>query len=567
MPPNIDGTPRESVSLALENLATNGGIEARGAIFTRVEVVEFILDLVGYTADRPIYQQRILEPSFGSGDFLLPMIDRLLDAWKRDRASQSIVDELGGAIHAVELHRATYSETRTRLIEKLANAGIASKAGHSLADCWLKCDDFLLSPVSHDFDFVVGNPPYIRQERIPEPLLAEYRSRFQTMFDRSDIYIPFIERSLKLLKAGGSLGLICADRWMKNRYGGPLRNYIAENFHLKVLVDMADTPAFQSEVSAYPAIFIIDRNQPGPTRVANRSATKQNGLNSLARELTANRQKKTSRVRVFAGVTNGSEPWLFESATQTELIRRLEREFPTLEEAGCKVGIGVATGADKVFIGDFDALDVEDDRKLPLAMTRDIISGEIQWQGKGVVNPFAETSGLVDLADYPRLARYLESRKEQIAQRHCARKNPDRWYRTIDRIHPELTRKSKLLIPDIKGEANIVFEDGNLYPHHNLYYVVAERWDLRALQAILLSAVTRLFIATYSTKMRGGYLRFQAQYLRRIRVPHWEDVPEEFRLELAKAAISRDRSACDSVACKLFKLNNQESEALAESGN
>jgi hypothetical protein len=39
------------------------------------------------------------------------------------------------------------------------------------------------------------------------------------------------------------------------------------------------------------------------------------------------------------------------------------------------------------------------------------------------------------------------------------------------------------------------------------------------LQAVLLSAVTRLFVATYSTKMRGGFLRFQAQYLRRIRIP------------------------------------------------
>jgi len=55
----------------------------------------------------------------------------------------------------------------------------------------------------------------------------------------------------------------------------------------------------------------------------------------------------------------------------------------------------------------------------------------------------------------------------------------------------------------------------------------------------MLSAVTRLFIATYSTRMRGGFLRFQAQYLRRIRIPHWSDVPEALRVELAKAAAKR----------------------------
>jgi len=94
---------------------------------------------------------------------------------------------------------------------------------------------------------------------------------------------------------------------------------------------------------------------------------------------------------------------------------------------------------------------------------------------------------------------------------------PANWYRTIDRITPALAARPKLLIPDIKGESHIVFEGGELYPSHNLYYVTSDDWDLRALQAVLLSAVSRLFVATYSTKMRGGFLRFQAQYLRRIR--------------------------------------------------
>ena len=110
--------------------------------------------------------------------------------------------------------------------------------------------------------------------------------------------------------------------------------------------------------------------------------------------------------------------------------------------------------------------------------------------------------GQVDLAEYPRLRRYLERYREVIAGRHCARRNLVYWYRTIDRITPSLARQAKLLIPDIKGEAHVVFERGELYPHHNLYYVTSDARDLRAMQAVLLSAITRLFVATYSTKMR-----------------------------------------------------------------
>jgi hypothetical protein len=39
--------------------------------------------------------------------------------------------------------------------------------------------------------------------------MEEYRRRYSTIFDRADIYIPFIERSLSLLAPDGRLGFIC----------------------------------------------------------------------------------------------------------------------------------------------------------------------------------------------------------------------------------------------------------------------------------------------------------------------------------------------------------------------
>jgi hypothetical protein len=547
------------VSDAIEKLSIATDIESRGAIFTRLEVVDFILNLVGYTVDQPLYEKRLLEPSFGSGEFLYSAIERLLSAWRLSRRTKSVVEELGYAIHAVELHHKTYSTTRTAVIEQLKQHNIEEYSAIELADSWLSQGDFLLAPFEEQFDFVVGNPPYVRQELIPAPLVAEYRLRYQTMYDRADLYIPFFERSLSLLVKGGSLGFICADRWMKNRYGGPLRKLIAEQYHIKIYVDMVDTPAFHSDVIAYPAITIISRETPGSTRIAHRPAIDQTTLEILSDTLRSrNLPKENGSVRELPRITNSSEPWLLESYDQMALIRRLEKQFPSLEHVGCKVGIGVATGADKAFIGDFETLDVEFDRKLPLVTTKDISSGEVHWRGLGVINPFLDSGKLVDLQNYPRLHYYLEARREIIASRHCAQKTPANWYRTIDRITPELSFRPKLLIPDIKGEAHIVFERGVLYPHHNLYYVTSEEWDLRALQAVMLSTITRLFMTTYSTKMRGGFLRFQAQYLRRLRIPKWADVPKMLQKELSESAINRNLLACNIATFKLFKLSNEE---------
>jgi hypothetical protein len=556
------------VNTAIEHMSTAACIDSRGAVFTRSEVVEFILDLTGYTKDQPLHSMCLLEPSFGAGDFLFPAISRLLDSWRSLNVSGSPVEDLFDAIRAVELHRHTFFSTHTAVVSFLEREGLTAKAATELANSWLVQDDFLLTPLKGRFDFVVGNPPYVRQELIPAPLLSQYRARYHTMYDRADLYIPFIERSLSLLAPKGHLGFICSDRWMKNRYGGPLRSFVAGKYHLKMYVDMVDTPAFHSDVIAYPAITIISREASGPTRIAHRPAITPEVLRLVAGELKSEIIPKGSEtVRELVRVMNGSEPWLLESADQMSLIRRLEKEFPTLEEAGCVVGIGVATGADKAFIGDYEGMDVEADRKLPLVTTKDIVTGEVRWRGQGVVNPFADAGGLVDLRQYPRLERYLENHRELIAGRHCAQKAPHNWYRTIDRITPALASKPKLLIPDIKGEAHVVFEEGKLYPHHNLYFVTSEQWDLRALQAVLLSSLTRLFVATYSTKMRGGFLRFQAQYLRRIRIPRWSDVSQTLREELRDAAVKRDVKACDKAVFKLYGLTCDERSAVGGNGD
>jgi hypothetical protein len=548
-------------------LGEEWGDVAQGAVYTRSEVVDFILDLAGYTIDNQLYDKSILEPSFGGGDFLLPIIQRLVESWRINNHDGSEIDVLENSIRAIELHRSTFNSTRASVISLLNDQGFDEDSVAALADRWLSRTDFLLSPLDRKFDFVVGNPPYIRPENIPSPILTEYRSRYSTMHDRADIYVPFIERSLSMLVHGGKLGFICSDRWMKNRYGSMLRNMIANDFHLEIYVDMVDTPAFYSVVTAYPAIVIIRRGKPGATRVAFRPTINKSDLSSLAHQLCAtDSPKETEPVREIVNVASGSNPWLLNSPDQTSVIRRLETMYFPLEDVGCTVGIGVATGADKVYIGDYDALDVETDRKLRLVKTDDLNSGVVKWRGLGVINPFDIDGGLVDLDDYPRLKHYLNLRRDIIASRHCAKNSPSKWYRTIDRINPELAYTPKLLIPDIKSQANVVYEDGHYYPHHNLYYITSRDWDLIALQAVLLSAVTYHFVAAYSTKMRGGCLRFQAQHLRRIHIPRWTDIPVSLRSELIKVGKSRDLNACNKVAVRLYNLNRQECCVLGLSG-
>lgn len=542
--------PKSRLSLDALSVFSDAVGEDRGAVHTRPEVAEFVLDAVGWVESEPLESFRLLEPSVGEGDFLLPAVERLISRVAPN--DQRIQD----CIRAVEVNRAALQICRDR-IEGLL---IAKGWGHSVAKAvmgeWLLHDDFLAIPLDQSFSHIVGNPPYIRLENLPKDLLKAYRARWRSLFDRADLYVAFIEKSLELLQNDGRLGFICADRWMKNRYGGPLRGIVAREFHLESYVDFTGCPAFFDEVDAYPAVTVIRKGKGDTTRVAFRPTISRETLVPLARALTSS--TKHPLVNLISGVCHNDQPWSFNENGGMDIVRKLEAAFPPIEDAECKVGIGVATGADAVFIGSDARLDVEASRKLPLITTKDIRSGRIEWGGNFVLNPFEADGSLVDPNDYPKFRDYIERHRELMQKRNVAARNPKGWFRTIDRIHANLTNTPKLLIPDIKGTAHVVLEKGQYYPHHNLYFVTSESWDLKVLQMILSSRVAHAFIAAYSPRMRGNFLRFQAQYLRRIRVPRFENLGKSLTKEVLAAARSSSQTEKDGVVQRIYNLSDHD---------
>ena len=557
----------------------NGGVtvlseadaEKRGAVFTNSKVVTFMLDLIEYSSSLDLTKFRILEPSFGNGNFLLPIIERLLTSYKHYCQNDEPFAVLCNSLKSIEIHRESAKETKLKVVELIKSHGISFKVAKQLANFWISQDDFLLTPIEGQFTHIVGNPPYVRQEMIAPELLKIYRSKYKTIYDRADLYVPFIERCLGLLADNGQLSFICSDRWMKNRYGSRLRQFVANDYHIKHYIDMVGTNAFQTEVSAYTAITTFIKDFGKITAVAKQPSIETLHLKHLSKRLNKavtftletqsikdNASQNETNIEIIQDAIKGNEPWLFDCITQLELIRELESKFIPLEEAGCKVGIGVASGCDRVYIAPYDKLDVESERKLPIAMTSDLSSGELQWSGKGIVNPFEVDGTLADLSKYPKFATFLNANKQDIIKRHVAKKNPERWFKTIDRIYPELTFKPKLLIPDIKNEPTVIYDKGTVYPHHNLYWIVSEEWNLRALQTVLRSDVAKLFVWAYSVKMRGGWLRFQAQNLRRICLPQWSLVSKDTQEKLVEVSNCCEQEVINEVVFKLYDLNSEQ---------
>jgi len=107
-----------------------------------------------------------------------------------------------------------------------------------------------------------------------------------------------------------------------------------------------------------------------------------------------------------------------------------------------------------------------------------------------------------------------------------------------------------------------VLEPGGHYPHHNLYYVISDTWDMEVLGGILLSRIAQAFIEAYCVRMRGGTLRFQAQYLKRIRVPRSDAIDAATRDALRVAFRTRDADAATRAAAVAYGIDLEEFDLL-----
>jgi hypothetical protein len=532
-------------------------VQGHGEVFTRRWVVDLILDLVGYRADRDLVGMKAVEPACGSGAFLVAMIERLMDS---ARLQGRDLKDAQGALVATDLLPRNVALSLAAARETLESGGMQRNLAEKLASAWIRQGDFLLDPpTGGSVDYVVGNPPYVRLEAVSRDRSEAYRLACKTMGGRADVYVGFYEHGLRALRDGAALGFICADRWMRNAYGARLRTMVSEAWTVETVISMTGVDAFEDEVDAYPAITILRREPQvkGPLVVEASPGfgpSEASEVGALAAEPTSDHVRRPNFRGARLGTWfSGSAGWPHGSPDRLAVIADLEARYPSLEDetTGTKVGIGVATGADRVFITEDPGL-VEPDRLLPLALPRDISSGEVKWSGKFLVNPW-EADGLVELEEWPRLADYLSQHRDLLAKRHTAKKG--RWHKTIDRVIEGLAKREKLYLPDFKETIFPVRDEGATYPHHNLYWVTSDEWDLRVLGGLLLSDIASLFIEAYSVRMRGGFLRFQAQYLRRIRLPKVDDISPSTEVALADAFNARDREKATELALPLYELS------------
>lgn len=197
-------------------------------VFTPTNYVAELLDNVGYTEN--LYGKKILENSCGDGNILEVIVRRYIDDCSEHGLTRTkIKNGLARDICGVEIDTEQYDKCIDRLNRILVEKNIKQVNWNITNEDYLKKED------SAQYEFIVGNPPYITYKEMKKADQVYLKKDFSScQKGKFDYCYAFIEKSIASLSMDGRMAYLIPSSIFKTVFGAGLRNcmkpYIDEIF-------------------------------------------------------------------------------------------------------------------------------------------------------------------------------------------------------------------------------------------------------------------------------------------------------------------------------------------------
>ncbi len=219
----------------------------KGKIYTPYYIIDKILDDTDFNGKK-ILGKKILDPACGNGRFLFKIAERIIKHSPKKNLGKNL-----GKIYGWDTDKNAIEEANKKLNKLTENLDISIK--------WNIKTKNALKQNSPKFDFIVGNPPYIRIQHLDLNQRKFIQQNYQFCKSGStDIYIAFFELATKLLKNNGICGFITPNTYFHTQTGKILRNYFEKNQNLIKITNYKDLQIF-NKVITYSAITIFDKKK------------------------------------------------------------------------------------------------------------------------------------------------------------------------------------------------------------------------------------------------------------------------------------------------------------------
>jgi hypothetical protein len=371
-------------------------------------------------------------------------------------------------------------------------------------------EDIMLAAILKNYvnyDFVVGNPPYVRTSRIAEKEI--YGDTYEELaVGQYDISYLFVGRGLKWLNTNRKLGYITSNKFCVLDSGRGLREYILNNAQFEQFIDFSGIQTFASSLPA--SAIMIMRNTQVPSREPIKVDIKIQTDIPLELENIDSLEKSLGYLLNHLDFYMVSQSRFFENEEQifdfslpdkllplVEKVERASKELVPSVVFDIRRGLRPDTSKfkDKFFISAMEYKALSANEKSPYKKHirgKDIVDKyKILWSGE-----------------------YVKFEPEKMAE------GKDK----------ELYESPKIVIKRIGKKLRVVYDKHNYYCYKTIHIIRKDdsKIDLALLTPILNSKLIEFYFITkfYLTRLGRGSFEFREQFLKHlpIKLPQ---TPEE----------------------------------------
>lgn len=284
-----------------------------------------------------------------------------ISRWVREKTPKTILEPSCGDGVFIEALAKTGSHAKLKVLgfelssEEAAKAKQRSKS-FGCIESEIRSGDFLDFAISEmltgrtGYDAVVGNPPFVRYQYLPEEAQRKAESIFELLrlpfTKHTNAWVPFVLASVAMLKQGGRLGMILPSEIIHVMHSQSLRTFLGKTCSRLLIVDPQEL-WFEGTLQGAVILFAEKKDHPadhcdgvGIVKVSGRSFIQDDP--SKLFDDTARINGKTVEGKWTRALLTASERALFDSLCESKNVH----EFSSV----AKVDVGIVTGANKFFL-------------------------------------------------------------------------------------------------------------------------------------------------------------------------------------------------------------------------
>ncbi len=386
------------------------------------------------------------------------------------------------------------------------------------------------------FDCIIGNPPYIRQEKIKDlkPLLQKQYHDFYN--SSSDIYTYFFALAFNLLKEKGFSAFITSNKYTRAQYGAKLREFLLKNTTIISYMELSALKVFESATVDASIINFIKQ-----------TPTKESVFKYY--EPIKNDKEDLKNARHLPMLQNAlqTESFIFANPTLLDLRDKIEQNGTPLKDWGIQINYGIKTGSNEAFIIPTEKRDAilkncDDTQKdgmgmserertkeliKPILRGRDIKRYRYEWAGEWLINThngytsFSHKIPPIDIEKYPAIKAHLDSHWDKISKRDDQGNTP---YHLRNCAYIEEFEKEKIVYGEIVQEPRFYLDNGEC--ELGVFYAEATSFILTGehLHYLLGMLHSQLVTFAFKTFYAGGGLgesgyRYKKAFIERLPIP------------------------------------------------